>query len=113
MFSMGGCLAYVCTCGEHIGYSVLYTVGSKNGCYGIGVLLCYKLAKLYAKYGDWRSVYATLYIGEGEVDSWLSDPTNLGEDGTLVNLPDEDTEKFVKNFEKTVEIYRDLYESAN
>ena len=73
----------------------------------------YKLAKLYEKYGSWSIVYAALYVGEGEVDSWISDPENIGEDGSFIGYPDEETEKFVKNFEKTVEIYRDLYESAN
>ena len=73
----------------------------------------YKLSKLYEKYGSWSIVYAALYVGESEVDSWLSDPENIGEDGSVIGYPDEETEKFVKNFEKTVEIYRDLYESAN
>ena len=72
----------------------------------------YKLSKLYAKYNGWRTVYAALYAGENTVDEWLSEPGNIGEDGELV-IPDEDTEKFVGKFEKTVEIYRDLYESAN
>lgn len=73
----------------------------------------YKLAKLYAKYGSWHTVYAALYAGESEVDAWLSDPENLSEDGELTSIPDTDTAKFVETFEKTVEIYRDLYESAN
>lgn len=73
----------------------------------------YKLSKLYAKYGNWRTVYAAIYAGEITVNSWLADPDNLGEDGELAVIPDTDTKNFVENFEKTVEIYRDLYESAN
>ena len=73
----------------------------------------YKLSKLYAKYGSWSRVYAALYMGERELDSWLTDPENLGDDGSIVKYPDEETEKFVQSFEKTVEIYRELYESAN
>ncbi len=73
----------------------------------------YKLSKLFEKYGNWSTVYAALYIGESEVDTLISDPGNLGEDGSLVSYPDEETEEFVKKFEKTVEIYRELYESAN
>ena len=73
----------------------------------------YKLSKLYEKYGSWSIVYAALHLGENGVDSWLSDPENIGEDGSVIGYPDEETEKFVKNFEKTVEIYRELYESAN
>ncbi len=72
----------------------------------------YRLSKLYEKYQSWRNVYAALFAGEDTVDGWLADPENLGEDGELV-IPDEKTEKYVEKFEKTVEIYRDLYESAN
>ena len=70
-------------------------------------------SKLFAKYQSWRAVYAALFIGEDTVDDWMRDEENLASDGTLENIPDEDTERFVKNFEKTVEIYRELYESAN
>ena len=73
----------------------------------------YKLSKLFTKYQSWRAVYAAIFIGEDTVDEWLIDEVNLAADGTLETIPDEDTEKFVKKFEKTVEIYRDLYESAN
>ena len=73
----------------------------------------YKLSKLFTKYQSWRAVYAAIYAGEGAVDEWLLDEENLAEDGTLGEIPDDDTEKFVKKFEKTVEIYRELYESAN
>lgn len=72
----------------------------------------YKISGLFAKYQNWRAVYAALFIGEQTVDGWLADPENLGEDGELV-IPDEETEKYVKEFEKTVEIYLELYESAN
>ena len=72
----------------------------------------YRLSKLYEKYQSWRNVYAALFAGEDTVDGWLADPENLGEEGELV-IPDEKTEKYVEKFEKTVEIYRDLYESAN
>ena len=73
----------------------------------------YKISKLFEKYQSWRPVYAALYIGEETVDEWLSDPDNLGEDCSLENIPDRDTEKYVKKFEKTVKIYLELYESAN
>jgi hypothetical protein len=73
----------------------------------------YKLSKLFAKYQSWRAVYAALFIGEDTVDDWMRDEENLASDGTLENIPDEDTEKLVKKFEKTVDIYRELYESAN
>ena len=73
----------------------------------------YKLSKLFTKYQSWRAVYAAIFIGEDTVDEWLIDEVNLAADGTLETIPDEDTEKFVKKFEKTVEIYRELYESAN
>ncbi len=73
----------------------------------------YRLSKLFEKYQNWRTVYAALYIGEDTVDGWLLDPENLGEDGDLAVIPDSETEKYVDKFEKTVDIYRELYESAN
>ncbi len=73
----------------------------------------YKLSKLFIKYQSWRAVYAALCIGEETVDEWLSSPENLDSEGKLALIPDKDTEKYVKKFEKTVRIYRELYESAN
>lgn len=73
----------------------------------------YKISKLYEKFGQWKAVYAALYIGNDTVDEWLSDPEYLDENGNLSEIPDKDTEKYVKKFEKTVKIYQELYESAN
>ena len=73
----------------------------------------YKISKLFAKYQHWRAVYASLYIGEATVDVWMADPDNLDSEGHLSVIPDRDTEKYVEKFEKTVEIYLKLYESAN
>ena len=73
----------------------------------------YKIAKLFEKYQHWRAVYAALYAGEYTVDSWLRDADYIDESGNLLIIPDRDTEKYVKKFEKTVDIYRELYESAN
>lgn len=73
----------------------------------------YKISKLFEKYQHWRAVYAALYIGEKTVDEWLADPENLDTDGHLSVIPDRETEKYVEEFEKTVEIYLELYESAN
>ena len=69
--------------------------------------------KLFEKYQHWRTVYAALYAGEYTVDSWLRDADCIDESGNLFTIPDRDTEKYVDKFEKTVEIYRNLYESAN
>ena len=73
----------------------------------------YKISKLFEKYQHWRTVYAALYAGENTVDGWLLNAEYLDESGKLLKIPDRDTEKYVKKFEKTVEIYRELYESAN
>ncbi len=73
----------------------------------------YKISKLFEKYQHWRAVYAALYAGERTVDGWLANEENLDEEGNLLIIPDRDTEKYVEKFEKTVEIYRNLYESAN
>ncbi len=73
----------------------------------------YKLSKLFIKYQNWRAVYAAMYIGEETVDKWMTDPENLDADGHLLTIPDRETERYVKKFEKTVEIYLELYGSAN
>ncbi len=73
----------------------------------------YKISKLFEKYQHWRAVYAALYAGERTVDSWIANKENLDEEGNLLIIPDRDAEKYVDKFEKTVEIYRNLYESAN
>ena len=73
----------------------------------------YKIAKLFEKYQNWRAVYAALYAGERTVDGWLANKENLDEEGNLLIISDRDTEKYVDKFEKTVDIYRELYESAN
>lgn len=73
----------------------------------------YKISKLFEKYQYWRAVYAALYIGESTVDEWISIPENLDSDNHLSAIPDRDTEKYVEKFEKTVDIYLELYESAN
>lgn len=73
----------------------------------------YKISKLFEKYQHWRAVYAALYAGENTVDTWLRNAEYLDESGDLLIIPDRDTEKYVKKFEKTVDIYRELYESAN
>ncbi len=73
----------------------------------------YKLSKLYAKYQNWRTVYAALHAGEETVDAWIETAEYTDEEGILSDIPDRETEKYVKEFEKTVEIYLELYGSAN
>lgn len=73
----------------------------------------YKLSVLYEKYQSWKCVFAALHAGEKTVDGWLDDPECTSDDGTLTAIPDKAVKSFVDKLEKTVKIYRELYESAN
>ncbi len=69
----------------------------------------YYLSYLYAKFGDWSTVFAAYNAGEGNVASWLSD-TEYSRDGkTLVSIPFSETEKYVKKVERYCDAYKRLY----
>lgn len=68
----------------------------------------YYLAYLKAELGDWDTVFAAYNAGIGRVKGWLTD-TNISEQGTLVNIPIEETAKYVIKIAKTRDIYQKLY----
>ncbi len=70
----------------------------------------YWLGELYAKYGNWDCVWAVLHIGEKTVDGWLWNANYSNSDGTLKNIPNEETAEYIKNANKIAKIYRELYE---
>jgi len=68
------------------------------------------LARLYQKYGMWRTVFAAWHAGEEKVDAWLQNPEYTDPDfGTLVTIPDREIAKAVKKTVKAQEIYEKLY----
>ena len=63
------------------------------------------LAALYDKYGDWDAVYAAMAAGEEAVDEWLSKP------GGSVALADDETAAYIRQMQKAVKRYIELYET--
>lgn len=73
----------------------------------------YHLSMLYLRMGTWRSVFASMYIGEETVEEWLTDEniSDIGENvkPKLRDIPDKDTAKYTKKLESVSEKYRELY----
>ncbi len=63
---------------------------------------------LYRRYGVWDTVYAALYAGHMQVDSWLQDPAYVDERGRLCELP-TDAADYVEELRETVALYEKLY----
>lgn len=73
----------------------------------------YRLSKLYIRLGSWKSVYAAMCVGEMEVEGWLADTdiSDIGENvkPSLRDIPDRETEKYVKKLVKIADTYKSLY----
>ena len=67
------------------------------------------LSFLYQRYGIWETVFAAFDAGADKVDAWLADPECVGEFGTLENIPDPKTARFVRDVTKARELYVKLY----
>ncbi len=67
------------------------------------------LSYLYQRYGVWETVFAAFDAGTEAVDAWLSNPEYVNEVGTLENIPDPATARFVKDAMKARELYIKLY----
>lgn len=61
------------------------------------------LAYLYAKYGNWDTVYAAYNAGLGNVDKWLGDKDTLDE------IPFPETRAYVRKVSSAAKIYERLY----
>lgn len=70
----------------------------------------YWLSSLYIKYGNWDCVWAAIHIGEPTVDEWRWNANYSNADGTLKNIPDEETAEYIENANEIAEIYRKLYD---
>jgi soluble lytic murein transglycosylase len=69
----------------------------------------YMLSYLYTHYNRWEAVYSAFKVGKDTVEVWLDTPSLCDENGNLKKIPDEETEKFVRDVKKDAEKYRDLY----
>lgn len=67
------------------------------------------LSWLYGRYGVWDTVFAAYHAGVEQVDAWLKDPTCVNSRGMLENIPDPETQSYVKRMNKSVRAYSELY----
>ena len=67
------------------------------------------ISYLYQRYGVWETVFAAFDAGTALVDAWLANPEYTNELGTLTNIPNPTTARFVKEVTKARELYLKLY----
>ena len=67
------------------------------------------LSYLYQRSGVWETVFAAFDAGTAAVDAWLATPEYTTELGTLQNIPNTKTARFVRDVEKARELYTKLY----
>ena len=69
----------------------------------------YLLSYLYMRYNRWDVVFAAYNAGVTRADQWLTDPQCVDENGELVHIPFEETEKYVKKVNDAMDVYQRLY----
>ena len=67
------------------------------------------LSFLYQRYGVWETVFAAFDAGTDAVDAWLANPDCVSELGTLKNIPNQKTVRFVRKVTEARELYIKLY----
>lgn len=67
------------------------------------------LSYLYQRYGVWETVFAAFDAGIATVDAWLTDSEYVSDLGTLQNIPNAATARFVRDVTKARELYLKLY----
>ena len=67
------------------------------------------LSYLYQRYGVWETVFAAYDAGADTVDEWLANSEYASELGTLKNIPNAKTARFVRDVTKARELYIKLY----
>ena len=68
----------------------------------------YLLSLLYEEFQDWDTVFAAYNAGRGRVNSWLSD-SDYSKNGKLINIPFEETKKYISKVNKAEQKYLNLY----
>ena len=69
----------------------------------------YLLSYLYDQFGNWETVHAAYNAGMTRVKGWLNNAEYSDGDGTLKNIPFEETREYVKKIADTVTEYKKLY----
>ena len=67
------------------------------------------LSFLDQRYGVWETVFAAFDAGTDAVDAWLADSEYVSELGTLKNIPNTATARFVQDVVDARELYIKLY----
>ena len=67
------------------------------------------LSYLYQRYGVWETVFAAFDAGTDAVDAWLANSAYVSELGTLKNIPNTETARFVRDVTKARDLYIKLY----
>lgn len=70
---------------------------------------CYYLNLLYEKYGDMELAVMAYNGGKGNVDKWLADESLSDGNGGLVEIPYEETKKYVEKVFNALDTYNELY----
>lgn len=67
----------------------------------------YYLSYLYDRFGIWENSFAAYNAGETVVGEWLENE-EYSEEGRLINIPYEETRKYVKRVNDAMEAYASL-----
>ena len=70
---------------------------------------CAYVSYLYDRYGVWDHVFAAYHTDPQALDTWLSDPQNLSNQGVLKKYPDKATADYVEDMRTAIEYYSKLY----
>ena len=70
------------------------------------------LSTLYSRFGSWETALAAYNAGPSKVEKWLKDES-VSTDGVLVNIPYEETEKYIKKVLGAKDNYKELYFNDN
>lgn len=73
----------------------------------IGTWYIAHLLSLYD--GNLVNALAAYNAGQGRVNEWISNPANVGEDGSLIYIPFPETRAYVRRVMETIEMYERLY----
>ncbi|MDP4153786.1 MAG: lytic transglycosylase domain-containing protein [Bacillota bacterium] len=67
------------------------------------------LSLLISKYGDETTALAAYNAGQGRVDKWLTDSRYSKDGKTLISIPYDETDKYIKRVMLYKKIYKILY----
>lgn len=70
------------------------------------------LSMLYSQFGNWENALAAYNAGPTNVKGWLND-SDISENGVLVNIPYEETRKYVEKVMSAKDNYKELYFSED